>query len=253
MKHKQRRSSHHDNKAKVRTDLKDHEKNSPPRPSEEGSSKLEIVLKCDSTGSIEAVSSSILKISKPGVEIDIINSGVGDVSHSDILMAETGSRLIVGFQTGILRGAEKDLLNYGVELRLYDVIYKLTTDLESIAGSLRSSTGPIEEITGTARVIELFKSTRKGIIIGSEVLTGYLSHGKRFRIISAMGPVYQGKIESMHLEDKEVQKATKGQQVGIKIRDFKNARIGDVVECYRPLKGQREKVWHPEGGRIQRL
>ena len=73
-----------------------------------------------------------------------------------------------------------------------------------------------EEITGTARIIDLFKSSRKGIIIGCEVLEGHLTLGKRFRIISAMGPLYSGTIESMHIEKNAVQKADPGQQVGIK-------------------------------------
>lgn len=252
MKHKHKKSSQRHKKTKSRSRLHDQEKTSQNNRTEERLSKLEIVLKCDSTGSIEAVSSSILKISETEVEISIINSGVGDITHSDILMADTGSRLIVGFQVGVLSGADKELRNYGVELRLYDVIYKLIEDVISIARSLKSAPDSKEEVTGTAKVIELFKSTRKGIIIGCEVLDGHISHGQQFRIISAMGPVYKGRIESMHIGDNTVQKATRGQQVGIKIEDFRNASVGDILESFRSLPLHRGKVWKPEGGLIQR-
>jgi translation initiation factor IF-2 len=101
-------------------------------------------------------------------------------------------------------------------------------------------------------VIALFKSSRKGIIIGCEILDGYLAQGKRFRLISAMGPVYSGSIESMQIERKAVQKATRGAQLGIKIRDFKNARIGDLVESFQSSASKRAPVWRPRAEVIQK-
>jgi translation initiation factor IF-2 len=213
--------------------------------------KLEIVLKCDSAGSVEAISASILKISPPDVDINIIYSGVGDIHKSDILMAETGSRLIVGFQVGVPSGVDKELKEHGVEARMYEVIYKLTNDLRSIAESMIPLVSQEEIILGSAKVIALFKSSRKGIIIGCEVLDGHLSVGQHFRIISAMGPVYSGTIESMHIEDNIVQKVTRGQKVGIKIRDFNRARVGDIVESYRPSSPKKTQVWRPEGRAVK--
>ncbi len=213
--------------------------------------KLEIVLKCDSAGSIEAAAAAISHSAGDGVEIDIINSGVGDVNHSDILMAKTGSRLIVGFQVNVLHGIEKELDEHGVEVRLYDVIYTLTADIGSIAQSM-SPHVPEEEITGTAKVIDLFKSVRKGIIIGCEVLEGQLSVHKHFRIISAMGPVYSGTIDSMHIESASVQKASAGQQVGIKISNFNKAKKGDIVECYRPAAVKKSTAWQSTGRVIKK-
>jgi translation initiation factor IF-2 len=108
-----------------------------------------------------------------------------------------------------------------------------------------------EEITGTARIVALFKSTRKGIIIGCEVLDGHLSTGRHFRITSAMGPVYSGTIESMHIEKDTVQKAVQGQQVGIKIEKFNRAKIGDIVESFRRAPTQKTFAWQPKGKIIQ--
>lgn len=212
--------------------------------------KLEIVLKCDSIGSAEAVSSALLKAVPPGIDVRIIYSGVGDIHKSDIMMAETGSRLIAGFQVGVPPGADMELKEHGVETRLYDVIYKLTEDIRNIAETLVSRVSQEETILGNARVIALFKSSRKGIIIGCEVLGGHLAVGQHFRIISAMGPVYSGIIESMHIEKDKVQKATPGQKAGIKIRDFDKAKIGDLVESFRPLSQKTPPSWQPEGGVI---
>ena len=206
--------------------------------------KLEIVLKCDSLGSLEAVTAAVSEMTLE-FDISIIHSGLGGISKSDVLFAETASRLIVGFQVDVLPGMDKTLKEQGVEVRLYEVIYTLTSDIKAIAGSLTLPASQ-EQITGSARVIALFKSSRKGIIMGCEVLDGSLALGQHFRIISAMGPVYSGTIESLHIGEVAVQKATRGQQVGVKIRDFDKARIGDLLECYRLLP-QKARPWEPRG------
>jgi translation initiation factor IF-2 len=208
---------------------------------------LNIVLKCDSDGSIEALTAALSRLSLPEADLNIVHNGIGDIHKSDIYMAETASRLIAGFQVGVETGMEKLLRECGVEVRLYDVIYRLTEDIEILAKTLIPHI-PEEHIIGTASVIELFKSSRKGIIIGCKVLNGHLVHGHHFRIISSMGPVYDGTIESMQREKNVIQKALPGQQVGIKIRNFNRVRIGDQVESYRtaPLKDFR--LWKPRGG-----
>lgn len=211
--------------------------------------RLEMVLRCDSAGTMEAVTAAISAIGAK-TEISVIHSGLGSVSKSDVLMAETSSGLIVGFQVGAQPEVERTVREHNVEVRLYDVIYTLTDDIKAIAESMVPAESG-EDVVGSAKVIALFKSSRRGIIIGCEVSKGFLSHGQHFRIISAMGPVYSGIIESMHIGDKAVQKATPGQQAGIKIKDFNKAKIGDLVESFRalPLKVQR---WHPSGKIIRK-
>jgi translation initiation factor IF-2 len=207
--------------------------------------RLEVVLKCDSMGSLEAVTSALSEMNLNEVDISVIHRGVGDVSKSDVFLAETSSRLIAGFQVDVLQGMEKTLREHRVEVRLYDIIYRLTADIKAIGQSMTPPESQ-DQIIGSARVIALFKSSRKGMIIGCEVMQGSLSLGQSFRIISVTGPVYSGTIESIHRGEQAVQKAIPGQQVGIKIRDFNKARIGDLVESFRaiPRKVQR---WEPRG------
>ncbi len=213
---------------------------------------LEIVLKCDSIGSVEAAVAAVSGISPHGAGIAVIGSGVGAVSKSDVLLAGTASGLIAGFQVGTAPGLDKVLREHGVEVRLYSVIYSLTDDLGKIAESLVQAPLPEEEITGSGKVIALFKSSRKGIIVGCRVSEGHFSIGQHFRIFSEMGPVYSGTIESLHIGSGAVQKATPGQEVGIKIAGFSRARVGDLVESFRPLPLRKAASWQPSG-RILRI
>ena len=105
-----------------------------------------------------------------------------------------------------------------------------------------------EKTTGKAKVIAVFKSTRKGIILGCEVLEGTLALRKNFRLIAAMGPVYSGKIESLHIKNDAVKEARVGQQVGLKISDFNKGNVGDLVECYERTRTERHAHWQAKGG-----
>lgn len=212
--------------------------------------KLEIVLKCDSIGSVEAVVHALSELVLPGVEVSLIHQGLGAISKSDVLLAETAGRLIVGFQVGVLPEMGKVLKEHHVEVRLYEVIYALTDDIRTIAESLVPPVAQ-EQVVGSAKVIALFKSTRKGIIVGCEVLGGFLSVGQKFRIISAIGPIYTGVIESLHIGQSVIQKAMPGSEVGIKIKDFNKAHIGDLVESFRHLP-QKVRPWEPQGQIIRK-
>lgn len=212
--------------------------------------RIEIVLKCDSAGSIEAVIAALSEIRVPSVDVLVIHSGLGAVSKTDVFLAETGSRLVVGFQVDVLPGIERVIRERKVEVRLYNVIYKLTEDIKTIAESIIPPESQ-EQVIGSAKVIAIFKSSRKGTIIGCEVLDGFLGLGQQFRIISVMGTIYSGVIESIHIGANAVQKAAKGQQAGMKIRDFNMAKVGDLVESFRPLP-RKVQPWEPRGGIIRK-
>jgi translation initiation factor IF-2 len=208
--------------------------------------KLEIVLKCDSTGSVEAVESMIGKLRVPHVAVQVIHSGVGAVSKSDLVMALTGSRLVLGFKVGVMPRLEQWVKEHGVEVRLYQVIYKLVDDIRRMAESFMPAE-PEERVAGKGKVIALFKSSHKGIILGCQVTEGAISVGSHFRVISAMGPIYSGRIASLHIEKNQVKEAKPGQQVGIKLEDFNQAKIGDLIECYEVSSGRKTQPWGPSG------
>jgi translation initiation factor IF-2 len=208
-------------------------------------SKLEIVLKCDVVGTVEAVSSSLLKLNIPDVDIQIIQSGVGNITQSDVLMAQTGSRLVIGFNVDTMAKLDQHIKEHGVEVRLYDTIYTIIKDIKKIATNLKAKQ-PEEVISGKAKIIATFKVTRKDIIIGCEVLEGAIELGKNFRIITAMGPAYSGKITSLQIERKNVKAGKPGQQVGIKISDWKKARVDDLIECFEIVQPTGGGPWRPK-------
>jgi len=215
-----------------------------------GQNKLEIVLKCDVAGTAEAVGASLSEIEVPGVQIDLIQIGIGKVSKSDVLMARTGSKLVIGFNIDIMPKLKQEIKEFGVEVRLYDTIYKLTDDIRKIAQSF-NITPPEEKITGKAKIIATFKPGPKGMVIGCEVLEGAIELGKEFRVISAMGPAYFGKITSLQIEKQNVKSGKPGQQVGIKLVGWNKARVDDLVECFESLKPKGRGRWKPNSGVVR--
>jgi translation initiation factor IF-2 len=209
--------------------------------------KLEIVLKCDVAGTAEAVSDSLEAIKATDAEVKIIQAGIGYISKSDILMAQTGSRLLVGFNVDVIPKLQAEIMEYGVEIRLYDTIYRITEDIKKIADNLIPKE-PEERITGKAKVIATFKSSQKGIILGCEVQEGTLELGKEFRVITVMGPAYFGKIGSLKIEKNAVKIAKPGQQVGLSVPGWKKGKVGDWVECYETAHPSDSKPWVPRGG-----
>jgi translation initiation factor IF-2 len=198
-----------------------------------GPRRLEIVLKCGTDGSRAAIEKVLREKRPERLELAIIHSGVGEVNKNDILLAATASRLIVGFEVGVNPHLEEELRKSGVEVRLYQVIYRLLEDLLALEGSLLVEPAA-EQIIGQAKVIALFKGTRHGVILGCQVSAGRLAVGERFRLIGAMGPLYEGRIESLHIEKAEVRAAVVPQQVGLQIHDFQRATVGDLIESFRP-------------------
>ena len=208
---------------------------------------LEIIVKGDGTGPLDAVCSSIEALDVTGVSIRIIRRGVGDVNQTASLHAETGSRLIVGFNVGVLPRVNEVCREHGVEVRLNEVIYRLVEEVKLLAASLRPQEEAGEEVIGTARVIALFKSSRHGIILGAEVLDGTLQLGAQFHLISGMGPIYTGVIKSLHIEQDAVKQATPGQQVGLQIKNLIVPHLGDLIECFKKDRKKSQEPWKPVG------
>ena len=209
-------------------------------------------MKCDVAGTAEAISASLAEIKVPGVEIDLIQIGVGKVSKSDVLMARTGSKLVLGFNVDIMPKLKQEVKEFGVEVRLYDTIYKLTADVRKIAQSFNIEP-PGEKITGKAKVIATFKPGPKGMVVGCEVLEGVIELGKEFRVITAMGPAYFGKITSLQIEKQNVKSGKPGQQVGIKLVGWNKARVDDLVECFETGKPKGGGPWKPGRGVVRTI
>ncbi len=207
--------------------------------------KLEIVLKCDTMGSVEAVSAMISNLGISEAAIKLIYSGVGNISKQDLLMALTGSRLVIGFNVEVAPKLEQWVKEHGVEVRLYDVIYKLADGIRAIALSL-SPVEAEEKVTGKCQVIATFKSKKGGMILGCEVVEGAVQVGKNFRVVTAMGPVHSARIESIQIEKQQIKEARVGQQVGVQVSGSALGKVGDFIECYDMIAA-RKASWTPSG------
>lgn len=210
--------------------------------------QLELVLKCDTAGSLQAVKAALLAAISDITTLSFIKTGIGTINKSDLFMAETGSHLVLGFNVAVDLKTEALLKRWNVEIRLYKIIYHLVDDIKLLASSLCLSpdfTETDEILLGKARVVALFKSCRHGIIIGCEVEEGSLTLGQQFRIISAMGPTYSGRIESLHIKDEAVNQVHQGQQFGIKIKNFSKVQTGNLVESFKPTYRKPPRIWKP--------
>ena len=214
----------------------------------EGKAKIELVLKCDTMGSVEAISALLANLKLPEAEVELIHSGVGDIAKQDLLMALTGSRLVIGFNVGVTPKLEQWVKEHGVEVRLYDVIYRLAEDITAIARNM----APVEaeeKVIGKCEVIATFRSKKGGVILGCEVVEGAVQVGKHFRVVTAMGPVHSARIESLQIEKRPVKEARAGQQVGVEVSGSPLGKVGDFIECYNEIISKRAR-WSPRGSII---
>jgi translation initiation factor IF-2 len=212
----------------------------------ENKNVLAFVLKADTIGTEEAVITGLQSLSMEGVAVEALYIDMGDVNKTDLFMARSGSRLIEAFNVGLLPKVKETALEKGIEIHVHNVIYKLLEDVKEIARTL----APVEDeekIMGRAKVIALFHGGHKGIILGCHVDDGRLSVGKKFRLISDPGTVYEGIIQSLHIGAQVVNEAVTGQEAGIRIDGFKRAKAGDLVECFETIPASRRQ-WQPRGG-----
>ncbi len=202
---------------------------------EAGEKEINVVLKCDVKGSEEAVKASLGKINVEGVWVNVIRSGVGAITESDILLAQASNAIIIGFN---LRPNSK-ILDFAkeknVEIRLYDIIYKVVEEMED---AIRGMLDPIfeEVVVGTAEVRQIFKFSKIGNIAGSHVLSGVIKNGSDARIIRDGVVVYTGKIGSLQHEKDSVKEVKNGFDCGITITDFQDIKEGDIIETYENVE-----------------
>src|ERR1700730_14285864 len=203
------------------------------RRAKEGEVKeLSLVVKADAQGTLEAVLSALQKIEDPVVAIKIVGQGVGAVSDSDLLLAGVSNAIIVCFNLKATPAAAAAAERAKVEVRYYDVIYKLTEDVERAAKGLREPTyRQIRE--GRVEVITPIKIPRLGIIAGSRVVEGKVSRGGWVKLFRGKDQIFEGRINSLKHFKEDVREMQAGQECGIGLEGFEAFEPGDVMETYR--------------------
>lgn len=193
--------------------------------------ELKIILKADTIGSIEALKKALEELSNEKVKVSIIHSGVGAISESDIMLAKASGAIVIGFNTRPNPAARKLLEEEKVDVRTYGVIYDAVEDVKkALEGLLEPE--KVEEILGQAEVRATFKIKKVGTVAGCYVLDGKLVRGAKARLIREGVVIYDGEIESLKRFKEDVKEVAKGFECGVKLKDFNDIKVGDIIECY---------------------
>ena len=200
--------------------------------------ELNIIVKGDVDGSVEALSDSLLKLSTEEVRVNVIHKAVGAVSESDVLLAAASDAIIIGFQVRPSANARRLAEKESIEIRLYSVIYDAINEVKSgIEGMLAPEEK--EEVTGTAEVKELFKISKVGTIAGCIVKEGKLTRTSKVRVIRDGIVVYTGELGSLKRFKDDVKEVSVGMDCGLNINGYNDIKVGDVVEAYNVIEVKR--------------
>ncbi len=196
-----------------------------------GKKVLRIVLKCDAQGSLEALVGALQQIESKKVDLEIIHSAVGPISESDILLASASNAVVVGFNVKVETMAVSAAKREGVQVKLYSIIYELLDQIkEAMAGLLEPEHR--ETVIGHAEVKQVFQLSR-GTVAGCLVTDGRVARNARARALRKRQPVYDGGISTLRRFQDDVKEVRSGLECGIKLGDFSEYQVGDVIECYQ--------------------
>ena len=197
----------------------------------EGIKEINVVLKVDVNGSLEAIKQSLSKIDVEGVNVKVIRGGVGAITESDIILANASNAIVIGFNVRPNAKVLDFAKEKNVEIKLYDIIYKMVEDIEQ---SMKGMLDPEfeEVVTGSVEVRQLFKFSKVGTIAGSHVLDGTVTNGSDVRVIRDGIVIYTGKIKSIQREKDQVKEVKKGMDCGITIENFQDIKENDILEAF---------------------
>jgi translation initiation factor IF-2 len=193
--------------------------------------ELNLIVKADVDGSVEALSDSLLKLSTREVQVNVIHKSVGAISESDVLLASASNAIVIGFQVRPSMQARKLAVHEEIDIRLYSIIYQAIEEIKSAIEGMLSP--EIEEvITSNIEIREVFKITKVGTVAGCMVLDGKISRNTRIRLIRDGIVIYSGALGSLKRFKDDVKEVESGYECGLNIDGFNDLKVGDIVEGY---------------------
>ncbi|MFW6134135.1 MAG: translation initiation factor IF-2 [Elusimicrobiota bacterium] len=200
--------------------------------------ELRIILKTDAVGSLEAIKDALSKMSTEEVNLNILHGDVGAISKRDIMLASASDAIIIGFNMSVSGSVKKEADREGVQIRTYRVIYEIIDDIKkALEGMLEPEEKEVS--LGRAEVKEVFNISGVGTIAGCSVENGLIRRGSTAKILRDSRIVYQGKINSLKRFKKDVSEVSSGYECGIKIENFNDIKIGDIIESFEVQKRKR--------------
>jgi len=205
---------------------------------QDGVKEVNVIIKADVNGSAEAVKQSLEKIEVDGVKVKVIRSSVGAITESDVVLASASNAILIGFNIRPNNSIKDYAKENGVEIRLYDIIYKAVEEMEA---AMKGMLDPEyeEKVLGNAEVRQLFKFSKVGTIAGSYVVDGVIKNNAQARVIRDSVVIYDGTIGSIQREKDSVKEVKKGLECGITINSFNDIKEGDIIEAYEMVEKAR--------------
>ena len=201
--------------------------------------ELNLIIKGDVDGSVEALSDSLQKLSTENVNVNIIHKGVGQITDSDVLLASASDAIIIGFNVRPSGTARQLAENEQVQIKTYSIIYDVINDVkEAMEGMLSPEIK--EEVTGTAEVRETFKISKVGTVAGCMVTSGKIYNNSKVRVIREGIVIYDGELASLKRYKDDVKEVSKGYECGLMVKNYNNIEIGDVIEAYQKYEVKRK-------------
>jgi translation initiation factor IF-2 len=197
--------------------------------------ELNLVVKGDVDGSVEALSDSLIKLSTPEVQVNVLHKGVGAISESDVTLAAASDAIIIGFQVRPSGAARKEAEKEGVEIRLYSVIYKA---IEEVKDAMEGMLSPEikEEITGTAEVLQTYHISKVGTIAGAVMRDGKIKRSCKVRVIRDGIVIYTGELGSLKRFKDDVKEVVSGYEFGVSVQGYNDVREGDMIEAFEEIE-----------------
>ena len=197
--------------------------------------ELNLIVKGDVDGSIEALSDSLIKLSTPEVQVNDIHKAVGAISESDVTLAAASDAVIIGFQVRPSLAAKRLAENDGVDIRLYSIIYDA---IEEIKDAMEGMLSPEvkEEVTGTAEVLQTYKISRVGTIAGCMVREGKVKRTSKVRLIRDGIVIYTGELGSLKRFKDDVKEVASGYDCGLNISNYNDVKEGDMIEAFEEVE-----------------
>ena len=201
-------------------------------------SELNIVLKADVQGSLEAITDALLKLSTDEVKVKIVGSGVGGITETDATLAAASSAIVLGFNVRADASARKVIETESIDLRYYSVIYNLIDEVkQAMSGMLAPEFK--QEIIGLAEVRDVFRSPKLGAIAGCMVTEGTVKRNNPIRVLRENVVIYEGELESLRRFKDDVQEVRNGMECGIGVKNYNDVRVGDQIEVFETIEIQR--------------
>ncbi|MGV2987385.1 translation initiation factor IF-2 [Vibrio sp. E150_011] len=200
--------------------------------------ELNVVLKADVQGSVEAIADSLLKLSTEEVKVKIVGSGVGGITETDASLAAASNAIILGFNVRADASARRAIENENLDLRYYSIIYQLIDEVKQAMGGMLAPEFR-QEIIGLAEVRDVFKSPKLGAIAGCMVTEGTIKRNNPIRVLRENVVIYEGELESLRRFKDDVQEVKNGYECGIGVKNYNDVRVGDQIEVFEIIEIKR--------------